>query len=444
MCALQTFENSKFNNSEIENLIKSNKLNFLKQSKIMISKMKLIIKNLSDNQLFINYDINKLKNEQNEIINSMNEIFKNIKLIDYYNIFEINYYNNKIELINIKYKSFIELLKNLQNYQNENLKTYQTSKFCLKNWFDCLVNCEFYDQYYYNIEFIKNNIEFIYFNNNLFNDIENLKLMLFIIKNYCSISLKEWFYYLNMFILLINEFDEQQFKNFAFNDVEKYNLFISLYLNYYEFFNKIRNVDINIDDFYIRKIFDNYFDLIDFYDLINLRNNQFIHNKMIVINEFKFKYNLFKNNVSLLSDKYEFIIHNNNYNLLYSILIFYDNNKFNDVDENIKNNLIELFKLKLNDFQQNEINEIINFNELINYCLNIYGKNKFMKLLIKYNNELLNLNNEIENYNEINNSYNDDFNKIEFYHAYTTCSEDIRNDINENINLISDFQFEFY
>ena len=193
----------------------------------------------------------------------------------------------------------------------------------------------------------------------------------------------------------------------------------------------------------IYTIYANIMETIEFNDLMNLTKKQYINNKMIVINEFKFKYNLFKNNVSLLSDKYEFIINNNNYNLLYSILIFYYNNKFNDVDENIKNNLIELFKLKLNDFQQNEINEINNFNELINYCLTIYGKNKFMKLLIKYNNELLNLNNEIENYNKINNCYNDEFDKIEFYHAYTTCPEDIRNEINENINLISDFQFEF-
>ena len=149
MCALQTFELA--NNSEIDNLIKSNKLNFLKQSKIMLSKMKLMIKNLSDNQLFINYDINKLKNEQNEIINSMNEIFKNIKLIDYNNIFEINDYNNKIELINIKYKSFIELLNSISNYQISNLKTYQTSKFCIADWFNGLVHADFNEQYYYNI-----------------------------------------------------------------------------------------------------------------------------------------------------------------------------------------------------------------------------------------------------------------------------------------------------
>ena len=441
MCALQTFELA--NNSEIENLIKSNKLNFLKQSKIMLSKMKLMIKNLSDNQLFINYDINKLKNEQNEIINSMNEIFKNIKLIDYNNIFEINDYNNKIELINIKYKSFIKLLNSISNYQNENLKTYQTSKFCIADWFNVLVHADFNEQYYYNIEFIKNNIDFIYYNINLFNDIDKLKIMLFIIKNYCSTTLKEWFYYLNMFILLINEYDEIKLNNCEFNEIEKYNLFISLYLNYYEFIEKLKHIQLKFNDMKIYTIYANIMETIEFNDLMNLTKKQYINNKMIVINEFKFKYNLFKNNVSLLSDKYEFIINNNNYNLLYSILIFYDNNKFNDVDENIKNNLIELFKLKLNDFQQNEINEINNFNELINYCLTIYGKNKFMKLLIKYNNELLNLNNEIENYNKINNCYNDEFDKIEFYHAYTTCPEDIRNEINENINLISDFQFEF-
>jgi ERCC4-type nuclease len=151
MCAIQAFELA--NNSENINfkLIKSNYLNHAKN---MISKMNLMIKQILNIKLFINIDIDKLKNEQNEIINSMNEIFKNINQINYYNIFEINKYNNKIDVINIKYKSFIELLNSISNYQNYNLKIYQTSKFCICDWFNELVHADFNEQYYYNIEFI--------------------------------------------------------------------------------------------------------------------------------------------------------------------------------------------------------------------------------------------------------------------------------------------------